>query len=190
MSDEIYGQMTYDGESTSRCCLPEIRDRLILLNGWSKTWAMTGWRMGWSIWPSWKTLRQGAQAGGELLVLRQRAEPVRRHRRHRRPAGRGRHDDARLRRRRKLVVEGLNSLPGVSCITPKGAFYAFPKCQQDRPQGQAAGLRPAGRGRRRTHRRPDFGIHGEGYIRLSYANSRRTSCAPLSRSGDIWRISP
>jgi aspartate aminotransferase len=53
MSDEIYDVMTYDGEEhTSLLTFPEIRDRLIVLNGWSKTWAMTGWRMGWSIWPN------------------------------------------------------------------------------------------------------------------------------------------
>ena len=103
MSDEIYDVMTYDGEK--HCSLlqfPEIRDRLIVLNGWSKTWAMTGWRMGWSIWPngpeSNQPLRQGAQARRQLLVLRQRAVAVRRHRGHRRPAGRGRRHDEGLRR--------------------------------------------------------------------------------------------
>ena len=126
LSDEIYDVMTYDGETHhSLLNYPEIRDRLILLNGWSKTWAMTGWRMGWSIWPDqlydkirklavncWSCVNAPSQYAGIAAIDGPQDEVEKMMR--------------AFDRRRKIVVEGLNSLPGVSCITPKGAFYAFP----------------------------------------------------------------
>ena len=171
MSDEIYDQMVYDGEE--HVCLlsyPEIRDRLILLNGWSKTYAMTGWRMGWSIWPkplydnarklavnSHSCVNAPAQWAG-LAALTGPQDAV--------------HAMvAEFDRRRKAVVAGLNALPGVSCITPKGAFYAFPNVSKTGWKAKklaSALLEEAGVA---TIGGPDFGVHGEGYIRLSYANS-------------------
>ncbi|SIQ59163.1 pyridoxal phosphate-dependent aminotransferase [Bosea sp. TND4EK4] len=171
MSDEIYDQMVYDGEK--HVCLlsyPEIRDRLILLNGWSKTYAMTGWRMGWSVWPkplydnarklavnSHSCVNAPAQWAG-LAALTGPQDAV--------------HAMvAEFDRRRKAVVAGLNGLPGVSCITPKGAFYAFPNVSQTGWKAKklaSALLEEAGVA---TIGGPDFGVHGEGYIRLSYANS-------------------
>ncbi|WP_420100474.1 pyridoxal phosphate-dependent aminotransferase [Bosea sp. (in: a-proteobacteria)] len=171
MSDEIYDQMVYDGEE--HVCLlsyPEIRDRLILLNGWSKTYAMTGWRMGWSIWPkplydnarklavnSHSCVNAPAQWAG-LAALTGPQDAV--------------HAMvAEFDRRRKAVVAGLNGLPGVSCITPKGAFYAFPNVSKTGWKAKklaSALLEEAGVA---TIGGPDFGVHGEGYIRLSYANS-------------------
>ena len=171
MSDEIYDQMVYDGEE--HVCLlsyPEIRDRLILLNGWSKTYAMTGWRMGWSIWPkplydnarklavnSHSCVNAPAQWAG-LAALTGPQDAV--------------HAMvAEFDRRRKAVVAGLNGLPGVSCITPKGAFYAFPNVAKTGWKAKklaSALLEEAGVA---TIGGPDFGVHGEGYIRLSYANS-------------------
>ena len=171
MSDEIYDQMVYDGEK--HVCLlsyPEIRDRLILLNGWSKTYAMTGWRMGWSVWPkplydnarklavnSHSCVNAPAQWAG-LAALTGPQDAV--------------HAMvAEFDRRRKAVVAGLNDLPGVSCITPKGAFYAFPNVSQTGWKAKklaSALLEEAGVA---TIGGPDFGVHGEGYIRLSYANS-------------------
>lgn len=171
MSDEIYDQMIYDGEQ--HVCLlsyPEIRDRLILLNGWSKTYAMTGWRMGWSVWPkplydnarklavnSHSCVNAPAQWAG-LAALTGPQDAV--------------HAMvAEFDRRRKAVVAGLNGLPGVSCITPKGAFYAFPNVAKTGWKAKklaSALLEEAGVA---TIGGPDFGVHGEGYIRLSYANS-------------------
>jgi aspartate aminotransferase len=171
MSDEIYDQMLYDGEQ--HVCLlsyPEIRDRLILLNGWSKTYAMTGWRLGYSVWP--KPLYENARklavnshscvnapaqwAGLAALTGPQDAVAMML---------------AEFDRRRKAVVKGLNTLPGVSCIEPKGAFYAFPnvfKTGWKAKKLASALLEEAGVA---TIGGPDFGVHGEGYIRLSYANS-------------------
>lgn len=186
MSDEIYDVMTYDGET--HCSLlqfPEIRDRLIVLNGWSKTWAMTGWRMGWSIWPNgdkgahlydkvrklavncWSCVNAPSQYAGIAAID-------------------GPQDDAdkmmrAFDRRRKLVVEGLNALPGVSCITPKGAFYAFPNISGTGWKAKklaSALLEEAGVA---LIGGPDFGVLGEGYMRLSYANSEENILRALER---------
>jgi aspartate/methionine/tyrosine aminotransferase len=171
LSDEIYDQMTYDG--LAHVCLlsyPEIRDRTILLNGWSKTYAMTGWRLGYSVWPgklydaarklavnSFSCVNAPAQwAALEALTGPQDAVA----------AMVGEFD-----RRRKAVVAGLNVIPGVSCAVPTGAFYAFPNVSKTGWKAKrlaSALLEEAGVA---TIGGPDFGVHGEGYIRLSYANS-------------------
>ena len=183
MSDEIYDQMLYDGEK--HVCLlsyPEIRDRLILLNGWSKTYAMTGWRMGFSVWP--KPLYENARklavnshscvnapaqwAGLAALTGPQDAVAMML---------------AEFDRRRQAVVKGLNGLPGLSCIVPKGAFYAFPNVSQTGWKAKklaSALLEDAGVA---TIGGPDFGVHGEGYIRLSYANSLPNIERALERMG-------
>lgn len=183
MSDEIYDQMLYDGEQ--HVCLlsyPEIRDRLILLNGWSKTYAMTGWRMGWSVWPkplydnarklavnSHSCVNAPAQwAGLAALTSPQDAVAMML---------------AEFDRRRKAVVKGLNALPGISCIVPKGAFYAFPNVSQTGWKAKklaSALLEETGVA---TIGGPDFGVHGEGYIRLSYANSLENIERALERMG-------
>ena len=171
MSDEIYDQMTYDGEAhVSLLSYPEIQDRLILLNGWSKTYAMTGWRLGYSVWPTpwydavrklavncWSCVNAPAQQAA-LVALTGPQDAV---------ADMIKEFD----RRRKLVVERLNAIENISCVTPKGAFYAFPNISatgwQAKPLASAL-LEDAGVA---TIGGPDFGVHGEGYIRLSYANS-------------------
>jgi aspartate/methionine/tyrosine aminotransferase len=183
MSDEIYGAMTYDGEEhVSLLSYPELRDRLIHLDGASKTYAMTGWRLGWSIWPkklydmarklavnSFSCVNAPTQwAGVAALTGSQDAVTAM---------------VAEFDRRRALVVEGLNRLPGVSCIRPKGAFYAFPNIAKTgwkaKPLG-AALLEQAGVA---TIGGPDFGVHGEGYIRVSYANSAENISRALERMG-------
>jgi aspartate aminotransferase len=172
MSDEIYDQMLYDGEEhVTLLSYPEIRDQLILLNGWSKTYAMTGWRLGYSIWPdqlydnarklavnAWSCVNAPAQfAALEALTGPQDAVTAM---------------VAEFDVRRKLVVELLNDIPGVSCITPKGAFYAFPNIKDTgRKAKELASALLEGPGVA-TIGGPDFGILGEGYIRLSYANSQ------------------
>src|ERR1700704_1138998 len=126
MSDEIYDHMVYDGE-THVCLLsyPSIRDRLILLNGWSKTYALTGWRAGYARWPG-EIFDYARQLAGHLHSCvnapTQFAGP---------PALTGPQDEVRrmvaeFDKRRAVVVAGLNRLPGVSCATPKGGLSAFP----------------------------------------------------------------
>jgi len=173
MSDEIYDHMVYDGE-THVCLLsyPSIRDRLILLNGWSKTYAMTGWRLGYAIWPGklydyarklavnlHSCVNTAAQYAG-LAALK------------------GPQDDVA-----KMVAEFDRRLPGVSCATPKGAFYAFPNIKRTGWKAKAlatalledAGVAIIGG--------PDFGVLGEGYVRLSYANSTENILRALERMG-------
>ena len=185
MSDEIYDHMVYDGE-VHVCMLtyPSIRDRLILLNGWSKTYAMTGWRLGYAVWPGKLydyarklavNLHSCVNASAQFAGL---------------AALKGPQDEvwkmiAEFDKRRKVVVEGLNKLPGVSCATPKGAFYAFPNIKNTGWKAKAlasslledAGVAIIGG--------PDFGILGEGYVRLSYANSTENILKALDRMGDF-----
>lgn len=181
MSDEIYDQMLYDGEEhVTLLNYPEIRDRLILLNGWSKTYAMTGWRLGYSVWPGklydnarklavncWSCVNAPSQyAALEALTGPQDevAKMV-----------------AEFDARRKLVVDLLNDIEGVSCIVPKGAFYAFPNITATgRKAKQLASDLLEGPGVA-TIGGPDFGILGEGYIRLSYANSQDNIREALAR---------
>jgi len=185
MSDEIYDRMVYDGEK--HVCLlsyPSIRDRLILLNGWSKTYAMTGWRLGWSIWPEklydyarklavncYSCVNASAQYAG-LAALTGPQDAVTKM-------------VAEFDKRRKVVVAGLNKLPSISCATPKGAFYAFPNIKQTGWKAKAlasalledAGVAIIGG--------PDFGVLGEGYVRVSYANSTANILKALDRMGEF-----
>jgi aspartate/methionine/tyrosine aminotransferase len=185
MSDEIYDQMVYDGEKhVSLLTYPSIRDRLILLNGWSKTYAMTGWRLGYAVWPG-KLYDYARKLAVNLHSCVNAASQY---------AGiaalTGPQDEARkmveeFDRRRKVVVEGLNALPNTSCRTPKGAFYAFPNIKQTgwkaKPLASAlledAGVAVIGG--------PDFGVLGEGYLRLSYANSTENIRKALDRMGEF-----
>jgi aspartate aminotransferase len=187
LSDEIYDQMLYDGER--HVCLlayPAIRDRLILLNGWSKTYAMTGWRMGYSVWPkslyefarklavnSYSCVNAAAQWAGLAALTGPQDSVVKM--------------VAEFDRRRQIVIAGLNKLPGISCATPKGAFYAFPNITRTgwkaKPLASSlledAGVAVVGG--------PDFGILAEGYLRLSYANSAENILKALDRMGEFLR---
>jgi aspartate/methionine/tyrosine aminotransferase len=185
LSDEIYDHMLYDGE-THVCLLqyPSLRDRLILLNGWSKTYAMTGWRLGYAIWPG-KLLNYARKLAVNLHSCVNAAAQF---------AGlaalTGPQDEvtrmvAAFDDRRKVVVDGLNRLPRVTCTTPKGAFYAFPNITRTgwkaKPLASTlldeAGVALIGG--------PDFGVLGEGYLRVSYANSTANILKALDRVGDF-----
>jgi aspartate aminotransferase len=181
LSDEIYGQMTYDGlRHQTLLAYPEIRDRLIMLDGASKTYAMTGWRLGWSVWPkhmydaarklavnSFSCTNAATQFAG-IAALEGPQDAVRAM-------------VAEFDRRRAIVTDGLRALPGVTAATPKGAFYAFPNIGKTGWKAKAlaatlleeAGVAIIGG--------PDFGVHGEGYVRLSYANSAENILRGLER---------
>jgi len=183
MSDEIYDVMTYDGEvHQSLLAYPEIRDRLIVLNGWSKTWAMTGWRMGWSIWPdrlyenvrklavnAWSCVNAPSQMAGIAAID-------------------GPQDDVTkmmkaFDNRRKLVVEKMNAIENITCATPKGAFYAFPNISKTGWKAKDLASTLLEKTGVATIGGPDFGILGEGYIRLSYANSEENIEKAIERIG-------
>ena len=171
MSDEIYDRMLYDGrQHASMLAYEELRDRLIVLNGWSKTYAMTGWRLGYSIWPErlishveklavncHSCVNAPTQFAG-IAALNGPQDEV---------------DDMLIAfdKRRRLIVDALNALPGVRCAEPGGAFYAFPnitgtgmdaKALQTQLLEQAGVAVVAG---------TSFGALGEGFIRFSYAAS-------------------
>ena len=184
MSDEIYDHMVYDGE-THVCLLsyPSIRDRLILLNGWSKTYAMTGWRLGYAIWPGklynyarklavnlHSCVNASAQYAGLAALTGPQDEAAKM--------------VAEFDKRRKIVVTGLNKLPGTSCATPKGAFYAFPNIKKTGwPSKKLADalLEQAGVA---CLSGTAFGDYGEGYLRFSVANSLENLNAALRRIED------
>jgi aspartate/methionine/tyrosine aminotransferase len=171
MSDEIYGQMLYDGrEHVPLLSYESIRDRVILLDGWSKTYAMTGWRLGYSVWP--KELFRHAEklainchscvnaptqfAGIAALTGPQDAVGVMM---------------KAFEERRRVIVGELNQLPGFRCVEPGGAFYAFPNIEGtglSAKELQTKMLEEAGVA---TIAGTSFGAHGEGFIRFSYANS-------------------
>ena len=185
LSDEIYGQMTYDGLAhQTLLAYPEIRDRLIVLDGWSKTYAMTGWRLGYSIWPaplyeaarklavnSYSCVNAPTQFAG-LAALTGPQDAVQAM-------------VAEFDARRRIVTEGLNAIPKLRAATPKGAFYAFPNISatgwKAKPLANAL-LEKAGVA---TIGGPDFGVYGEGYLRLSYANSRENIVKALKRIEDF-----
>lgn len=185
MSDEIYDVMTYDGEvHQSLLSYPEIRDRLIVLNGWSKTWAMTGWRMGWSIWPdklyenvrklavnAWSCVNAPSQMAGIAAID-------------------GPQDDVTkmmqaFDNRRKLVVKKINAIENITCATPKGAFYAFPNISKTGWKAKELASTLLEKTGVATIGGPDFGVLGEGYIRLSYANSEENIEKAIKRIGEF-----
>jgi aspartate/methionine/tyrosine aminotransferase len=185
MSDEIYAQMTYDGVAhETLLAYPEIRDRLILLDGASKTYAMTGWRLGWSVWP--QTLYDHARKlAVNLFSCTNAATQFAGIAALEGPQDAVKTMVAEFDRRRRIVVDGLNRLPGIAAITPKGAFYAFPNISRTGwPAKKIAStlLEEAGVA---TIGGPDFGVHGEGYLRLSYANSAENIIAALGRIGEF-----
>ncbi len=181
MSDEIYHRLLFDGrEHATLFRYPEIADRLIVLDGWSKTYAMTGWRLGWSVWP--KSLVGAAErlainchscvnASAQFAGI---------------AALEGPQDSVEVMRkafaeRRRIIVDGLNGIPGVSCVEPGGAFYAFPniiRTNKDARTLQDVFLNDAGVA---TIAGTAFGVHGEGYLRFSYANSAENIREALSR---------
>jgi aspartate aminotransferase len=171
LSDEIYARMVYDNiPHASMLVYPELEDRLILLDGWSKTYAMTGWRLGYAVWPQdlvehatrlainvHSCVNAATQWAG-IEALKGPQDPVERMVR-------------AFDERRQVILERLNALPGVRCVRPGGAFYAFPNIAgtgyssrqlQDDLLNEVGVALVSG---------TSFGDQGEGYIRFSYASS-------------------
>jgi aspartate aminotransferase len=171
MSDEIYSRMVYDNQPHHSMMIYEhLRDRLILLDGWSKTYAMTGWRIGYSVWP--ESLIDLAtrlcindhscvNAATQYAAMEALTGPQ------------GEVDTmvAAFDERRAVIVEELNSIPGFECPMPGGAFYTFPNISgtgKSSRELQDLFLEKAGVA---TVSGTSFGEFGEGYLRFSYANS-------------------
>jgi aspartate aminotransferase len=180
LSDEIYRRFLYDGEFASISSLPGMKPHTIILDGFSKSYAMTGWRLGFGVMPkplAEHLTRLMTNSVSCTATFIQHAGVA---------ALRG--DDTpvqsmveEFRHRRDLIVDGLNRIPGVSCKRPRGAFYVFPNVKSfKRPSKEIA-----------THLLDNagvavlggtaFGQFGEGYLRLSYAASRETIQEALRR---------
>ncbi len=171
LSDEIYSRMVYDGLAHAGLLAYEsIRDRLILLDGWSKTYAMTGWRIGYAVWP------EGLAEVATRLAINDHS-CVNAATQHAAIEALTGPEDAVARMvaafdaRRQVIVDELNAIPGFRCSRPKGAFYAFPnitgtgldaRALQDKLLTEAGVATVAG---------TSFGALGEGYLRFSYASS-------------------
>lgn len=195
LSDEIYSRMLYSGEHTSIASLPDMLERTIVLDGFSKIYAMTGWRLGYGLFPAdiapsvarlmtnsnsctaaftqlaGIAALTGSQTPSEEMV-------------------------AEFHRRRDRIVDGLNQIPGVSCKMPSGAFYAFPNITGTGMTSRECADTLLYEGGVATLAGTAFGSYGEGYIRLSYANSianidealRRIGATLAAREGAVGRV--
>lgn len=171
LSDEIYSRILYDGHE--HVCLlgyAHLRDRVILLDGWSKTYAMTGWRLGYGVWPEaligkadglaincHSCVNAPAQYAGIAALV-------------------GPQDSveamvAEFDRRRKAIVAGINAIPGLRCLAPGGAFYVFPNIAGTGLTSRAIEAKLLDEAGVAAVSGASFGQYGEGYLRLSYANS-------------------
>lgn len=191
LSDEIYSRLTYESPFASVASEPGLgpEGRTIILDGFSKTYAMTGWRLGYGVMPEWL-----AEAVAKLQVNSNSCTNAATQ-----YAGlealKGPQDGVKemleeFRARRDLIVAGLNALPGVECVTPQGAFYAFPRITET---GHTAGaladmlLEEAGVA---CLSGTGFGEYGEGHLRFSYANSRENIGRALERMDALLRDTP
>lgn len=170
LSDEIYSRICYTGEPVSIASFPGMQEKTIILDGFSKTYSMTGWRLGYGVMPVWM-----ADAVVKLMVnsnsctasFTQRAGIA---------ALEGPQDDVNkmvteFRKRRDVIVQGLNEIPGIRCSEPAGAFYAFPNVTGTGLSSKEVAdmlLNEAGVA---CLDGSCFGSHGNGYLRFSYANS-------------------
>jgi len=170
LSDEIYSRIIYEGTHESIASLPGMKEKTILLDGFSKTYAMTGWRLGYGVMR--KDLAQKVaqlqtnsnsctctftQIAGIEALKGSQAEPERM--------------DAEFKKRREVIVSGLNDIKGITCKKPRGAFYVFPNITGTGMNCRELGdylLKEAGVA---VLSGTSFGKYGEGYLRLSFANS-------------------
>ena len=170
LSDEIYWQIMYEGNHYSIASVPGMKERTIILDGFSKAYAMTGWRLGFGVMPKDLAARMTqlmvnsnscaaafTQIAG-IAALRGPREPIERM-------------VAEFRRRRDVTVSGLRGIDGVTCMMPAGAFYAFPNVNRVEPDSKRLADFLLTEGGVACLAGTAFGEHGRGYLRFSYANS-------------------
>lgn len=186
LSDEIYSRILYDEEHVSIASFPGMQDKTIILDGFSKTYAMTGWRLGYGVMN-----RELAHHFGKLMINSNSCtaaftqfagiEALR--------GDQGPTEEmiATFRRRRDRVVPLLNAIEGVSCRTPRGAFYAFPNISSSGLSAKAFQVKLLEEENVAVLSGPSFGPHGEGYLRLSYASSIENLEQGIERIGHIVR---
>ena len=185
MSDEIYGQLAYDGlHVPSIAALPGMLDHTVIVDGFSKTYAMTGWRLGFMVMP--EALAERVElllthsigctatftqiAGVEALTG---------------PQEKVGENVAEYQRRRDYIVAGLNAIPGVSCQVPQGAFYVFPNIKSFGLTSKEIARRLIDEAGVAVLAGTDFGSGGEGYLRLCYATSTEVLKESLEKM-DSW----
>jgi aspartate/methionine/tyrosine aminotransferase len=184
LSDEVYSEMLYGGRHDTVAAHHGLLDRTLLVDGFSKTFAMTGWRLGYAalpmdlVEPITRLLINSVSCTAPAVQLAGVAALT------------GPRDDvaammAEFERRRSAVVEGLNALPGVSCVTPEGAFYAFPNITGTGMEAKAVADRLLSEAGVAVLAGTAFGAYGEGYLRLSYANSLENIAEALAAMGDL-----
>lgn len=185
LSDEIYTRIVYDDEATSIASIDGMRERTIIMDGFSKTYCMTGWRLGFGIMPEVLARRVSLLLTHSVGCTAQFTQI----------AGiealRGPQDQVsymveQYKNRRDVIVQGLRDLPGVTCLLPQGAFYAFPNISALRTSSEALAellLEEAG-----VALLPGtaFGTNGEGYLRISYANSQENLEEALRRMEPVF----
>jgi aspartate aminotransferase len=185
LSDEIYSRILYDERKHfSLLNYEEIRDRLIVIDGWSKTYAMTGWRLGYGIWPpalyeyaerlavnSYSCPNAAAQYAGIAALEGPQKEVFEMVR--------------AFDERRNVITKALNSMPGISCIKPAGAFYAFPNIKETGYSSQNLQERLLEEKGVAVVAGTAFGKLGEGYLRISYANSLENIQRAMERIQDL-----
>src|SRR6266478_2333095 len=185
LTDEIYRQFLYEGEFVSFYAQPGMHARSILLDGFSKSYAMTGWRLGYGVMPvdlaehvtrlmvnSNSCTASFVQLAG-VAALQGDHTPVRTM-------------VAEFKRRRDLFVDGLNQLPGVKCARPRGAFYVFPNITGTRRSSAEVAERLLNDAGVAALSGAAFGAHGEGYLRFSYANSEANLRRALERMRPVF----
>lgn len=184
LADEIYGRILYEGEHHSIAALPGLAERTIVLDGFSKTWAMTGWRLGYAILPPDLlpvfsrliinsvscTSSHSQMAAIEALT--------------------GPQDDVEamveeFRARRELIVDGLNAIPGIRCLKPHGAFYVFPNVSGTGMDGPTLADRLLNEGGVACLSGTAFGQVGRDHLRISYAASRESIGRALERVAQV-----
>ena len=181
ISDEIYASLTYDGEHTCFASLPGMRDRTILLNGFSKAYAMTGWRIGYAMGNAdfigaMTKIHQYTMLCAPITAQIAAIEAIKQG-----TASRNKMVDE-YDRRRRLMVDGLRNI-GLDCFEPRGAFYVFPSIRntgltslqfaEQLLQAEKVALVPG----------DAFGACGEGFVRCSYASSSKNLSEALDRIG-------
>lgn len=170
LSDEVYRRIVYDGTAPSIASIPGLQEQTVILDGFSKTYAMTGWRLGYGVMPeelAWRVARLMTNSNSCTASFVQMAGVE---------ALRGPQESvaemvAEFRERRQIVIDGLNQIPGVGCRLPHGAFYAFANIRGLGASSQEIADRLLEECGVAALAGTSFGAFGEGFIRLSYANS-------------------
>ncbi len=183
LSDEIYSQILYDENYNSMLKYSSIKNRLIILEGWSKTYAMTGWRIGYGIWPlklAEKATRLNVNSISCTNAPTQYAAIA---------ALKGPQDQVKtmvkeFKERKELIVNMTNNIPGFSCIMPEGAFYTMPNIKKTGLSSKEMETLLLEKLYVASVAGTSFGSYGEGYIRFSYANSKENIKKALNRIHD------